>query len=58
MATLSYVNVFARDIDALSRFYRAVFGFTEIASIRSPIFVGLDTGRTCIGFNALEATSC
>jgi predicted enzyme related to lactoylglutathione lyase len=55
MATLSYVNIFARDIEALSGFYKSVFGFQEIAAIRSPIFVGLDTGRTCIGFNALDA---
>jgi predicted enzyme related to lactoylglutathione lyase len=55
MATLSYVNIFARDIEALSGFYRTVFGFSEIASIRSPIFVGLDTGGTCIGFNAPDA---
>ncbi len=55
MATLSYVNIFARDIVALSGFYRTVFGFGEIEAIRSPIFVGLDTGRSCIGFNAHDA---
>ncbi len=55
MPTLSYVNIFARDIVALSGFYRELFGFTEIAAIRSPIFVGLDTGKTCIGFNAQDA---
>jgi predicted lactoylglutathione lyase len=55
MATLSYVNIFARDIVSLSGFYRQVFGFQEIAAIRSPIFVGLDTGSTCIGFNAQDA---
>jgi predicted enzyme related to lactoylglutathione lyase len=55
MATLSYVNVFAQDIEALSGFYRDLFGFTEIAAIRSPIFVGLDTGKSCLGFNAQDA---
>lgn len=55
MATLSYVNVFAQDIEALSRFYIDVFGFVEIESIRSPIFRGLNTGNSCIGFNALDA---
>ena len=55
MTTLSYVNVFARDIEALSGFYRDLFGFREIPEIRSPIFRGLDTGRSCIGFNALDA---
>jgi uncharacterized glyoxalase superfamily protein PhnB len=55
MATLSYVNVFARDIVALSGFYAEVFGFAEIEAIRSPIFRGLDTGRSSLGFNALDA---
>ena len=55
MAHLSYVNVFANDIEALSSFYQRVFGFTEIESIRSPIFRGLETGKSCLGFNANEA---
>jgi predicted lactoylglutathione lyase len=55
MAKLSYVNIFARDIEALSGFYRTIFGFAEIAAIRSPIFVGLDAGGTGIGFNAQDA---
>ena len=54
-ATLSYVNIFARDIVALSQFYIDVFGFTEIEKIRSPIFRGLDTGQSSIGFNAQDA---
>jgi len=54
-ATLSYVNVFAKDVVALSGFYQRVFGFTEIEAIRSPIFRGLDTGKSCLGFNAPEA---
>lgn len=55
MNTLSYVNVFARDIVGLSHFYSELFGFSEIEAIRSPIFRGLDTGKSCIGFNALDA---
>lgn len=55
MAHLSYVNVFARDVVALSSFYQQVFGFPEIEAIRSPIFRGLDTGRSSLGFNALDA---
>ena len=55
MATLSYVNIFTQDIEALSRFYVDVFGFQEIESIRSSIFRGLNTGKSCLGFNALEA---
>ncbi|MCJ2371888.1 VOC family protein [Pseudomonas sp. RGM 3321] len=55
MNSLSYVNVLAQDIVALSGFYSKLFGFSEIEAIRSPIFRGLDTGRSCIGFNALAA---
>jgi hypothetical protein len=46
---LSYVNVFSKDIVKLSGSYREVFGFEEIAEIRSPIFVGLRAGPCCIG---------
>lgn len=55
MPSLSYVNVFAQDVVALSGFYQRVFAFPEIEAIRSPIFRGLDTGKTAIGFNAPEA---
>ena len=55
MAHLPYVNVFAKDVVALSGFYQKVFGFTEIEAIRSPIFRGLETGKSALGFNALEA---
>jgi hypothetical protein len=55
MAQLSYVNIFSRDIVALSGFYQRVFSFKEIEAIRSPIFRGLDTGKSCLGFNALDA---
>lgn len=55
MSTLSYVNVFARDIEALSGFYRELFGFRNIPDIASPTFRGLDTGKSCIGFNAQDA---
>lgn len=55
MSTLSYVNVFTRDVVALSGFYQQVFGFAEIEAIRSPIFRGLDTGKSSLGFNALDA---
>lgn len=54
-ARLSYVNVFARDVVALSGFYQRVFGFREIEAIRSPIFRGLDTGGSSLGFNAHDA---
>ncbi len=54
-AVLSYVNVFANDVIALSAFYADVFGFKEIEAIRSPIFRGLDAGKSAIGFNAHDA---
>src|SRR5207245_7178371 len=46
---------FAKDVVALSGFYQHVFGFAEIEAIRSPIFRGLDTGKSSLGFNALDA---
>ncbi|MFD1703375.1 VOC family protein [Methylopila henanensis] len=52
---LSYVNIFAQDVEKLSGFYRDVFGFEEIEEIRSPIFVGLRTGQSNLGFNAPDA---
>lgn len=55
MAGLSYVNVFTRDLDVLPDFYMSVFGFPEVAAIRSPIFRGIDAGGACIGFNAQDA---
>ncbi|MFN0303070.1 MAG: VOC family protein [Burkholderiales bacterium] len=55
MAHLSYVNIFAKDIVALSGFYASLFGFKEIEAIRSPIFRGLDTGKSALGFNAHDA---
>ena len=55
MADLSYVNIFARDIDALCGFYRDLFGFPEIAELRSPIFRAVDAGTCRIGFNGWAA---
>ena len=53
MANLSYVNVFCKDIIKLSNFYIKTFNFKEIKEIRSPIFRGVDTGKSAIGFNAM-----
>ena len=47
--------MFTRDLQALPDFYKEVFGFTEIEAIRSPIFRGVDTGKSSLGFNALDA---
>ena len=53
MANLSYVNIFCKDIIKLSNFYIKTFNFKEIKEIRSPIFRGVDTGKSAIGFNAM-----
>jgi predicted enzyme related to lactoylglutathione lyase len=56
LVTLSYVNVFVRDIEALPDFYIAVFGLAEHAERRAPIFRSLDGGGgSAIGFNAPAA---
>ena len=52
---LAYVNVFARDIETLSTFYGALFGFREIESHRSPIYRCLDANGVELGFNASKA---
>jgi predicted enzyme related to lactoylglutathione lyase len=50
--TLTWVNLFAKDLDALPEFYMDVFGFPEIPEMRNPVFRGLDTGRSALGFMA------
>jgi predicted lactoylglutathione lyase len=55
MAELSYVNIFARDIEGLCRFYVELFGFPEIPQVRSPIFRAVQSGTCRIGFNAVDA---
>jgi len=54
-ARVAYVNLLARDIEALSGFYGSVFGFAEIAAHRSPIYRCLDGGAVELGFNADQA---
>ena len=55
MATTDYVNIFAKDIKKLSRFYIEVFGFEEIEEMSYPLFRAVKTGKSNIGFNALDA---
>ena len=55
MATLSFVNIFAKDIKKLSNFYTGVFGFNELKNYRSPIFRAVHTGKCSIGINSLDA---
>lgn len=52
---LAYVNLFARDIERLSLFYIALFGFEEIVGHRSPIYRCVDAGGIELGFNAGKA---
>lgn len=54
-ARLSYLNVIARDIDALAEFYSSLLGFPEVEALRSPIFRCLDAGGVLLGFNAPAA---
>jgi len=54
-ARLAYVNVFARDIERLARFYSQLLGFREIEAHRSPIYRCLDANGTELGFNAEKA---
>lgn len=55
MAHLTYVNLFANDIIALSKFYIDVFSFKNIPEMESPIYRGIAAGEAGIGFNAHEA---
>ena len=54
-ARLSYLNLFARDIEALAGFYARLLGFAEVEALRSPIYRCLDAGGTLLGFNAEAA---
>ncbi|MFN3889554.1 MAG: VOC family protein [Beijerinckiaceae bacterium] len=51
-ARLAYVNILAKDIDALAAFYMGVFAFREIEGHRSPIYRCIDAGGVELGFNA------
>ena len=55
MTTMTYVNIFTKDIKKLSKFYIDVFGFEEDKKLRTPIFRGVRTSKSFFGFNALEA---
>jgi predicted enzyme related to lactoylglutathione lyase len=55
MADLSYLNIFARDIQKMASFYADLFQLEEIGESRSPIFRGLRTGKANLGLNAHDA---
>jgi len=52
---LFYVNIFARDLLALSDYYQKLFELEEIIESRSEIYRGYSTGGCCLGFNSEEA---
>ncbi|CAN5522422.1 glyoxalase/bleomycin resistance/dioxygenase family protein [soil metagenome] len=54
-AQLSFVNVVARDLDALAGFYQQGFDLAEVVSERSEVYRAFHTGTTLLGFNAWAA---
>ena len=58
MSTLSYVNVFARDIEALSGFYRELFGFRNIPRSPRRSFAGWIPARAASASTRRKPTSC
>jgi len=48
-------SIFCRDHRALADFYVAAFGFPEVETVASPIFIGLDAGHVVLGFHADDA---
>lgn len=49
MATLSYVSLFARDLDRVADFYRDLFALEEIAASRSEKYREFLTGGSKLG---------
>lgn len=55
MAVLSYVNIFAEDIDRLADFYSNLLGLEEIMESRTSLYRGFRCGSASLGFSALDA---
>ncbi|MAC46729.1 MAG: glyoxalase [Oceanospirillum sp.] len=55
MNSLSYLNIFSKDIELLSKFYCDIFGLKEIEESRSNYFIGFDTGVSKLGFSSFDA---
>lgn len=53
--TISTASYLCDDIEALSAFYRDVFGLAELTDFRSDIFVGLDVDGLMLGFSSKAA---
>ena len=52
---LAYVNVFAKDLEALAEYYQTLFNLEEITASRSEYFIGFETGGCRIGFSSQGA---
>ncbi|MGW0038075.1 VOC family protein [Gordonia sp. NPDC003376] len=52
--TLNWVNIFARNLEDLPRFYSELFGLNEIEYMRNSVFCGYSTGASALGFLAPE----
>lgn len=55
MVTLSYVNIFARNMDRLAAFYSKLFDFEEIAESRTEYYRGFRCGGASLGFSTSKA---
>lgn len=55
MMILSYVNIFAQQLEPLAAFYSDLLGLEEIVDSRSPIFRGFRCGETSLGISASDA---
>lgn len=55
MIILSYVNIFARDLQKLAEFYRQLFDFEEIIESRTQYYRGFRCGTASLGISSLEA---
>ncbi|MEE7493350.1 VOC family protein [Methylobacterium oryzae] len=55
MTTLSYVNIFARQLEPLAAFYSGLLGLEEIVDSRSSIFRGFRCGDASLGISASDA---
>lgn len=50
--TLNWINIFARNLIDLPKFYCELFELTEIDYMRNSVFRGFDTGASALGFLA------
>ncbi|MEV0070852.1 MULTISPECIES: VOC family protein [unclassified Amycolatopsis] len=51
---LNWVNVFAKNLEDLPRFYAELFGLSEVEQMRNNVFRGFSTGASGLGFLSPE----